>query len=174
MRDRVSASTLSLFAKPARPRQGLTSPTIVNPSRPTTPIPPSPSSNPGKTPLRTVLVADGNTTTASLTRTIARVALGRDASYVSVATGPEAVQAVLFNKPDLVISEFMLKGSDGVETLLKIREHMKTRVPAVFTVQKIEQEYVRQRLPPRSAMVVRPFVRLSLEAAFRLAVGGES
>ncbi len=116
-------------------------------------------------------MADGNTTTASLTRTIARVTLGREASYVSVATGPEAVQAVHHSRPDLIISEFMLKGSDGVETLMKIREQLGTRVPAVFTVQKIEQEFVRQRLPPRSAMVVRPFDRFSLEAAIRTAMG---
>lgn len=134
-----------------------------------TPLPPS---NPGSTSqLRTVLVADGNTTTASLTRTIARVMFGRDASYVSVATGPEAVEAVDHSRPDLVISEFMLKGSDGVETLRKIRERLGTKVPAVFTVQKIEQEYVKRRLPARSAMVVRPFDRSTLEAAIRTAVG---
>ncbi len=132
----------------------------------TTPLPPS-----SGTRLRTVLVADGNTTTASLTRTIARVALGREASYVTVTTGPEALLAVDQTRPDLVISEFMLKGTDGVETLKKIRERMGTRVPAVFTVQKIEQEYVKQRLPPRSAMIVRPFDRLTLEAAIRSAVG---
>jgi CheY-like chemotaxis protein len=116
-------------------------------------------------------VADGNTTTASLTRTIARVALGREASYVSVATGPEAVQAAQQSRPDLVISELMLQGSDGVQTLMKIRELLGTRVPAVFLVQKIEQEFVRARLPPRSAMLVRPFDRLSLEAAIRSATG---
>ena len=132
----------------------------------TTPLPPS-----SGTQLRTVLVADGNTTTASLTRTIARVMLGRDASYVTVTTGPEALLAVDQSRPDLVISEFMLKGTDGVETLKKIRERLGTRVPAVFTVQKIEQEYVKQRLPPRSAMVVRPFDRFTLEAAIRTAVG---
>ncbi|MFO0586387.1 MAG: response regulator [Polyangiaceae bacterium] len=142
----------------------------MNALRPKTPIPPASPSNPGKILLRTVLVADGNATTASLTRTIARVALGREASYVSVATGPEALMAVIANRPDLVISEFMLKGSDGVETLKKIREQLGTRVPAVFTVQKIEQEYVRQRLPPRAAMVVRPFDRATLEAAIRSAV----
>ena len=117
-----------------------------------------------------MLVADGNTTTASLTRTIARVALGREASYVSVGSGPEALMAVINARPDLVISEFMLKGSDGVETLKKIREQLGTRVPAVFTVQKIEQEYVRKLLPPRASMVVRPFDRATLEAAIRSAV----
>lgn len=128
-----------------------------------TPLPPAPAA----AALRTVLVADGNTTTASLTRTLSRVTFGRDASYVSVASGPEAVEAVGARRPDLVISEFRLSGSDGVETLRRIRERLGTKVPAVFTVAKIEQDYVRRRLPERATLLVRPFDRSSLEAAIR-------
>ncbi|MBK8253002.1 MAG: response regulator [Polyangiaceae bacterium] len=117
--------------------------------------------------MKKVLVADGNTTTASLTRTLARVTFGREAEYVSAASGPEALQAAGRNKLDLIISEFRLAGTDGVETLKQIRARLGTNVPAVFTVTKIEQDYVRKRLPDRAAMIVRPFDRISLEAAIR-------
>lgn len=120
-----------------------------------------------------MLVADGNSTTASLTRTLARVTLGRGASYVSVESGSEAVVASHLNRPDLVISEFRLRGSDGVETLRKIRERLGSDIPAVFTVQKIEHDYVKRRLPGRSAIVVRPFDRSTLEAALRSLFGTE-
>jgi CheY-like chemotaxis protein len=139
----------------------------VNPGRtlpPPASIPPSGARAPH---LRTVLVADGNSTTASLTRTLARVALGRSASYVSVSSCSEAVVASHLHPPDLVISEFRLHGSDGVETLRQIRKGLGTDVPAVFTVQKIEHEYVKRRLPDRSAIVVRPFDRNTFEAALR-------
>lgn len=136
-----------------------------------TPVPASGGVGAARPRVRTVLVADGNSTTASLTRTIARVALGKDAGYVSVATGPEAIEAAAQKRPDLCVMEFMLSGKDGIETLLKIRERLGTSVPAVLTVHKIQYDFVRRRLPERTALVVRPFDRGTFEAALRSLFG---
>lgn len=180
MRAPGSISAFSaMFLSPEARRWSAAGPTPIPPSaRPIdarsspTPVPPSGSGvGAAGSLVRTVLVADSNTTTASLTRTLARVALGKDAVYVSVVTGPEAIEAAGLKRPDLCVLEFMLSGSNGIETLQKIRERLGTVVPAVLTVQKIERDFVKHRLPERTAIVVRPFDRGTLEAALRSLFG---
>lgn len=180
MRAPGSISAFSaMFLSPEARRWSAAGPTPIPPSaRPIdarsspTPVPPSGSGvGAAGSLVRTVLVADSNTTTASLTRTLARVALGKDAVYVSVVTGPEAIEAAGLKRPDLCVLEFMLSGANGIETLQKIRERLGTVVPAVLTVQKIERDFVKHRLPERTAIVVRPFDRGTLEAALRSLFG---
>ncbi len=122
--------------------------------------------------LTSVLVADENATQASLVRTMLRVTLGRAVAYHTATTAADALAVAARERPGLVVLDFRLPGrGDGIETLRAIRELPELHgVPAALIVQRVEEGYVRARLPVRAEILLRPIDRASLDATLKLLV----
>ncbi len=123
--------------------------------------------------LASVLVADGNATQASLTRTMLRVTLGRAVAYHTATAADEALALAARERPGLVVLDFRLPGrGDGIETLRAIRALPELAgVPAALMVQRVEADYARARLPAAAALLIRPIERGSLDATLRQLIG---
>ncbi|MBZ0118844.1 MAG: hypothetical protein K8H88_17735, partial [Sandaracinaceae bacterium] len=69
----------------------------------------------------------------------------------------------------LVVVDFRLPGAgDALEILRQMRsEPAAASTPAIVVVQRIEQDYVRARLPAQTTLLARPVERGALEAALR-------
>jgi CheY-like chemotaxis protein len=130
----------------------------------------SPSAAPTE---RTVLVADGNASQVVLTRTMLRLALGGGAKLKTVASASELIAAVHEHRPDLVVVEFTLPGSDGLAAMRAVRKAAGAPLPAIVVVQRIELAYVESRLPERAVVLARPIEKSSLlESLGTLGVAG--
>lgn len=81
-------------------------------------------------------------------------------------SGPEALAALAYVTPDLIILDVMMPGMDGLETLAKIRQQQKTaRTPAVFMTAKVQSNEVSQYLATGALDVIaKPFDPMELSA----------
>jgi CheY-like chemotaxis protein len=123
--------------------------------------------------ITSVLVAEGNPTHATLTRTMLRVSLGRAVAYHTATSAREAIEIATRERPGLVVLDFRLPGQgDGIETLRSIRALPgSSAVPAAIFVQRVEADFVRSRLPRDAVMLVRPIERATLESMLADLVG---
>ena len=115
-----------------------------------------------------VIVGDGSATQASLLRTMLRVTLGRAVQLESASTA-DALYRLAREGALLVVVDFRLPGAgDALEILRQMRsEPAAASTPAIVVVQRIEQDYVRARLPAQTTLLARPVERGALEAALR-------
>jgi CheY-like chemotaxis protein len=114
---------------------------------------------------KNVVVADGSSSQAALTRTMLRIVLGGGASLVTATTSAELVAAAEKQRPDLVVVEFTLPGSDGLAALRAARKASGGPIPSVVVVQRVELDFVGGRLPERSVVLARPIEKATLVEA---------
>jgi CheY-like chemotaxis protein len=118
-------------------------------------------------PLESVIVADANGTQAALVRTMLRVSLGRGLELHTVDGAALLLEHAGRSVPGLVVLDYRLPGhGDGLETLRALRKLPGLGgLPAILVVARIEVDYVRVRLLPKTELLVRPIDRASLDAA---------
>lgn len=120
-------------------------------------------------PVERVVVGDGNTTQASLARTMLRVSLGRGVELHTVGDAAALLECLANVRPDLLVLDFRLPGrGDGLETLRAARKlEGLAAVPAIVVATRIEADYVKARMPSQTELLVRPIERGSLDAVLR-------
>jgi len=81
--------------------------------------------------MKTVLVVDDDNDT----RNILRLRLEREFGWhvAEASNGPEAVALIQREPPDIVILDWLMSGSTGIEVLTIVREHMPTsQLPVIM------------------------------------------
>lgn len=116
---------------------------------------------------RHVVVADGQTSSAALTRTMLRQALGAGAQLETVTSMSELTAAAAKQRPDLVVTEHSLPGGDGLTALRGLRRSMGGPVPAILIASRVELEFVSGRAPDLCTVLARPIEKSALIEALR-------
>lgn len=114
---------------------------------------------------RHVLVADGQTSSAALTRTMLRLVLGAGAQLETVGSLPQLTAAAQKQRPDLVVTELTLPGGDGLTALRTLRRSMGGPVPAIVIASRVELEFASGRAPDLCAVLSRPIEKTALVEA---------
>ena len=85
---------------------------------------------------------------------------------VLAASGAEALELVMSEKPDLILLDVMMPGMDGPATLSKLRElGVLDRVPVIFMTAKVQKQEVEGYLMLGACGVVsKPFDPMTLSA----------
>ncbi len=115
-----------------------------------------------------VIVAMADATQASLTRTMLRTLLVRQAVFVTAADFAK-VRGIIAHRPALLVIDYRLPGApDALDVMAQIRhEFGGFKPPTVVIAQNIELNYVQSRLPAHARLVKRPPERAALERAIR-------
>jgi CheY-like chemotaxis protein len=122
---------------------------------------------------RYVVVADGNMSAATLTRTMLRVAIGGGWSFETCGSAAQLIAAAEKQRPDLIVVEFSLPGSDGLAALRLVRKNSGVSIPSIVIAQKIEIGFVGARAPERAIVLARPIEKAGLlDALATLKVAG--
>ncbi|WP_236519747.1 response regulator [Sandaracinus amylolyticus] len=111
---------------------------------------------------RHVLVADGHPPSAALTRTMLRLVLGAAARLETVGSVTQLTAAAQKQRPDLVVTETMLPGGDGVAALRTLRRAHGGAIPAIVIASRVELALVSGRAPDGCAVLARPIEKSAL------------
>ena len=95
---------------------------------------------------------------------------------VGAADGKEGFDKVVSEKPDLILLDVMMPGTDGPETLSLLRARAETtEIPIVFLTAKVQQREVDRYLALGALGVIRkPFDPLALPDEIRRITGAEA
>lgn len=105
--------------------------------------------------IRTILLVDDDPNI----RKLAKMSLERVGHWqVSLAaSGVEAIDAVLCQKPDLVILDVMMPGIDGVTTLTKLKAQS-PKLPVILMTAKVQTEEIAEYLQLGAVgVIMKPF-----------------
>jgi CheY-like chemotaxis protein len=98
-------------------------------------------------------------------RRISQISLNKVAKWeVAVAaSGPEAIEHLLTEKPDVILLDVMMPGMDGPTTLAHIKKGSCWNVPVIFVTAKVMQHEVDEYLALGAAGVIcKPFDPITL------------
>ena len=108
-------------------------------------------------------------------RLVCRLAVGRVGGWETLlaSSGPEAVELAARERPDLILLDVMMPGTDGPETLSLLRARAETaEIPIVFLTAKVQQREVDRYLALGALGVIRkPFDPLALPDEIRRITG---
>ena len=111
-------------------------------------------------------------------RLVSRLAVGRVGGWdvLVASSGPEAVELAARERPDLILLDVMMPGTDGPETLSLLRARAETaEIPIVFLTAKVQQREVERYLALGALGVIRkPFDPLALPDEIRRIAGAEA
>lgn len=119
--------------------------------------------------IETVIVADADRTQASLLRTMLRVSVGGSVVFHTASDADGLTLLTGQHRPDLLVVDYRLPGSgDGLALVRALRAKQSAAlIPALIVGQRIEADFIRSRLLPRTGLVVRPIERAALTSAIR-------
>jgi CheY-like chemotaxis protein len=122
-------------------------------------------------PLR-VLVADGNGTQATLTRTLLRLTIPRPIEATTVGSLREALDAARTSPPSLFVADFSLSDADGCDASQRLLALLPDLHSLVVT-NALDHELARSRLPTKRAVLLRrPFDKAALSRALTILSSG--
>ncbi len=108
-------------------------------------------------------------------RLVSRLAVQRVGGWQALvaASGPEAVDVAARERPDLILLDVMMPGTDGLATLSLLRAREATAdIPVVFLTAKVQQQEVDHYLALGALGVIRkPFDPLVLPDEIRRIAG---
>ena len=112
--------------------------------------------------MRHVVVADGHPSSAALTRTMLRLALGGSAHLETVTTTAQLAVCGARQKPDLLVTELVLVGGDALAALRTLRRTVGQVVPVILIASRVDRELAVARAPERSVVLGRPIEKAAL------------
>jgi CheY-like chemotaxis protein len=89
---------------------------------------------------KTIMVVDDNPDIITIVRTILE---GKGYSVLSATSGPELLNLLKTNKPDLIILDIMMPEMDGLEVLTRLKGLTETAtIPVILLTAKVQYEDV--------------------------------
>lgn len=98
-----------------------------------------------------------------------------DWCVVTASSGPEALEKVKEENPDLILLDMMMPGMDGKTTYSKLREQSSgSRIPVIFMTAKVQSHEMQSYLDLGAAGVIsKPFDPMTLSQEIAAIVGAE-
>jgi CheY-like chemotaxis protein len=89
---------------------------------------------------KTIMVVDDNPDIITIVRTILE---GKGFNVLSASSGPECLDALKSQRPDLIVLDIMMPEMDGLEVLTRLKAMSEfTNVPVVLLTAKVQYEDV--------------------------------
>jgi CheY-like chemotaxis protein len=89
---------------------------------------------------KTIMVVDDNPDIITIVRTILE---GKGFDVLSASSGPECLELLKTQKPDLIVLDIMMPEMDGLEVLTRLKGMSEfTNVPVVLLTAKVQYEDV--------------------------------
>ena len=89
---------------------------------------------------KTIMVVDDNPDIITIVRTILE---GKGYNVLSASSGPELLELLKSNKPDLIILDIMMPEMDGLEVLTRLKGMTDTTaIPIILLTAKVQYEDV--------------------------------
>ena len=89
---------------------------------------------------KTIMVVDDNPDIITIVRTILE---GKGYNVLSASSGPELLELLKSNKPDLIILDIMMPEMDGLEVLTRLKGmNDTTAIPIILLTAKVQYEDV--------------------------------
>jgi CheY-like chemotaxis protein len=89
---------------------------------------------------KTIMVVDDNPDIITIVRTILE---GKGFNVLSASSGPECLELLKTQKPDLIVLDIMMPEMDGLEVLTRLKGMSEfTNVPVVLLTAKVQYEDV--------------------------------
>jgi CheY-like chemotaxis protein len=89
---------------------------------------------------KTIMVVDDNPDIITIVRTILE---GKGYSVLSATSGPELLELLKTQKPDLIILDIMMPEMDGLEVLTRLKSLTETAtIPVILLTAKVQYEDV--------------------------------
>jgi CheY-like chemotaxis protein len=95
---------------------------------------------------------------------IAATILGHEP--IGAYSGQQAIDAVAYKKPDLVLLDYLMPGQDGVETLRQIRALPNGRLAQIYIYSGVDNREIEEQLKDEGAdgILIKPMDLNKLEA----------
>ena len=89
---------------------------------------------------KTIMVVDDNPDIITIVRTILE---GKGFNVLSASSGPECLDSVKSQKPDLIVLDIMMPEMDGLEVLTRLKSTSEfNNIPVVLLTAKVQYEDV--------------------------------